>query len=199
MTPIKLVKNFLLVVTLFSNTVYATEVTGLKIEAQTFNCIRDLDKVRGLYVGNLLGNKEATLAVANSPTGGKYPAGSIVQLVPTEVMIKHPNGFSPETQDWEFFELAVSKMGTEIKKRGFADVVNRFGGNCLGCHLKAQPQWDLICETTHGCDPIALTKDMISFIQKTDPRCEANETLTDDEKIAAAQLQQMMTAIAAKK
>jgi hypothetical protein len=28
---------------------------------------------------------------------------------------------------------------------GFAEVNNRFGGNCFNCHAKARPEWDLVC------------------------------------------------------
>jgi hypothetical protein len=40
--------------------------------------------VRRSYVDNLLGDLDATLAVATSATGGVYPPGSVVQaaLVP---------------------------------------------------------------------------------------------------------------------
>ena len=138
------------------------------------------------------GDLAATLAVANSPDGGAYPSGSVVQLVPTEVMVKHPEGTSPATKDWEFFELTVSPEGSTIAKRGFVDVNNRFGGNCLGCHAKAKPQWDMICETGHGCDPIPLTKAMVSVIQKTDPRCESMPVLSAEEKQLLGQLQQLL-------
>ncbi len=174
------------------------KIKAIEINQASFSCIRDLTKVRGLYVGNLLGNLNDTIKVAKSVDGGVYPTGTIIQLVPTEVMVKHPKGFSAATNDWEFFELEISKTGTAIKTRGFANIVNRFGGNCLGCHMKAKPQWDLICETTHGCDPLPFTKSMLSFIQKTDPRCETNARLNDDEKQAAVQLQKMRTAIKAK-
>ena len=65
-----------------------------------------------------------------------------------------------------------------IRKRGFAEVVNRFGGNCFGCHVKAHPEWDMICETTHGCDPIPLTSAMLKALQDTDPRCAGSETVS---------------------
>jgi mono/diheme cytochrome c family protein len=93
--------------------------------------------VRQFYVDNLLGNLDGTLGVANSEMGGTYPPGSVIQLVPGEAMVKRDKGFNPVTHDWEFFELDVSKDGTEIRKRGFAEVVNRFGGNCFGCHIQA--------------------------------------------------------------
>jgi hypothetical protein len=31
------------------------------------------------------------------------------------------------------------------RTRGFAEVNNRFGGNCFNCHAKARPEWDLVC------------------------------------------------------
>ncbi|TXS93617.1 hypothetical protein FVW59_05145 [Parahaliea aestuarii] len=153
------------------------------VTADTFSCIRDMTPVRGFFVDNIKGDLEATLAAANAAEGKPYPAGSVVQLVPTEVMVKREAGFSPVTNDWEFIELDVSAEGSSIRARGFADVVNRFGGNCLACHVKAEPQWDMICEQNHGCDPIPLTPVMIKAIQKTDPRCEPTP-LSDEEKAA---------------
>ena len=152
--------------------------------------------VRGFFVDNLLGDMEQTLEIAHSPTGGKYPPGSVVQLIPGEVMVKHQEGYFPATKDWEFFELDVSKEGSEIKKRGFVDVVNKFGGNCFACHIQARPEWDLVCEKGHGCDPLDLSQEMITAIQKTDPRCEDNPELNDAEKKA---LQDLMKALAGNK
>lgn len=156
-------------------------------QAEDFRCIRDMHPVRGFFVDNLLGDIEATLAVAKSETGGVYPAGSVVQLVPGEVMVKREAGFSTETQDWEFFELDVSAEGSAIRVRGTHDAVNQFGGNCLECHAKAEPQWDLICEQDHGCDPIPLTEVMVKAIQNTDPRCPPVDNLPP-EQIEALEL-----------
>ena len=135
--------------------------------------------VRGFYVDNLNGDLKGTVAVANSANGGVYPPGSVVQLVPTEVMVKREAGFNAATKDWEFFELDVRDGKSVIRTRGFVDVVNRFGGNCFACHVKAKPEWDLICETGHGCDAIPLTTVMIKALQKTDPRCGPPVELTD--------------------
>lgn len=151
------------------------------VTAETFTCLSDMTPVRHFFVDNIKGDIEATVAVANSPDGGVYPEGSVVQLVPAEAMVKREAGFSPATNDWEFFELDVSAEGTTIAKRGFAEVNNRFGGNCFACHVKAQPQWDLICDNTHGCDPIPLSRSVIATIQKTDPRCDPT-ALTDEDK-----------------
>lgn len=164
----------------------------LVIADSDFNCMLDMQPVRGFYVDNLIEGKLAdTLTVAKAGRG-EYPVGSVVQLVPSEVMVKHPKGFSTATNDWEFFELSVSPEGSQISKRGFVDVVNRFGGNCFGCHVKAEPQFDMICETGHGCDPIPLTADITALLQKTDMRCGGRYTPTPQEvemlKALAAQL-----------
>lgn len=145
------------------------------VTADTFKCLAEMTPVRHFYVDNLLDNLEGTLAVANSENGGVYPPGSVVQLVPTEVMVKHNKGWNVATRDWEFFELDVSAEGNTIRNRGFADVVNKFGGNCFGCHIQARPEWDLICEKDHGCDPIPVTAEQILALQKADPRCVAEE------------------------
>ena len=170
------------------------QVDKLVISEADFDCVLDMEPVRGFYVDNLIDGKlQETLDVANAGQGD-YPAGSVVQLVPGEVMVKHPQGFSAATKDWEFFELNVSAEGTQINKRGFVDVVNRFGGNCFGCHVKAEPQFDMICETGHGCDPIPLTKEITTLLQKTDARCGGRYTPTAQEvemlKALAARAQQ---------
>ena len=152
----------------------------VEISKDSFKCLTKMTPVRGFFVDNLLGNLEDTLAAAEATNGAVYPVGSVVQLVPTEVMVKRENGYNATTKDWEFFELAVSPLGSEISVRGAFDVVNKFGGNCFACHIKAEPQWDMICEQDHGCEPITfkhegkdvtLTQAMIKGVQKADPRC----------------------------
>ncbi len=150
----------------------AEDSIEVEVTVETFRCITDMTPVRHFYVDNLLGNLDGTLAVANSAEGGVYPPGSVVQLLPTEVMIKHGKGWNAATRDWEFFELDVTAEGNTIRGRGFVDVINRFGGNCFTCHIRARPEWDLICEKDHGCDPVPLTAEQILELQQTDPRCE---------------------------
>lgn len=166
---------------LLPGTLNADSKTTLEIDANTFQCILDMTKVRHFYIGNLHADKLASTKAVAEAGQGEYPEGSIVQLVPSEVMVKQPKGTSPATKDWEFFELTVSPAGTDIHKRGFTDVVNRFGGNCLGCHIKAKPEFDLVCEQGHGCDPIPLTRNVIALLQKTDPRCGGRYTPTAEE------------------
>jgi hypothetical protein len=143
----------------------------VKVDESSFHCIRQMSPVRHFYVDNLLGNIAGTVAAANAPKGAPYPAGSVVQLVPGEAMVKREPGFSPVTGDWEFFELEVSAGETRILKRGFADVNNQFGGNCFGCHAPAREPWDFICESDHGCEPIPIDHKMTGAVQRSDPRC----------------------------
>jgi len=163
----------------------------LQIDAKSFRCITKMTRVRHFYVDNLRGQIDATLAAANTPAGAVYPPGSVVQLIPGEAMVKRDKGFNVATRDWEFFELDVSTEGTQIRKRGFADVVNRFGGNCFGCHVAARPEWDLVCESDHGCAPIPLTRAMSRALQRTDPRCE-NAPVSAEDAEALKQLQKLL-------
>jgi hypothetical protein len=163
----------------------------VKVDDSSFKCLNEMVKVRHFYVDNLLGKRKATVAVAKRDSGA-YPPGSVVQLIPGEVMVKQPKGFNPATNDWEFFELDVSKEGSNIRKRGFADVNNRFGGNCFTCHVKARPEFDFICELDHGCDPIPITRRMLAALQKTDPRCSNAETVTEDDAKALKELDEVL-------
>ena len=158
----------------------AVTTTVVNIDEESFSCIRDMTPVRHFYVDNLLGDIEGTLAVANAPEGAVYPAGSVVQLVPTEVMVKRESGTFPATGDWEFFELEVNEEGSKIAKRGFVDVVNRFDGNCFTCHVPAREKWDFICESGRGCDPIPIDHKMTGALQRSDPRCGEAEPENGD-------------------
>jgi hypothetical protein len=149
----------------------ATVIPEMKIDADSFVCLSKMTAVRHYFVDNLRDDLAATVAAAKSTDGAVFPPGSVVQLVPTEAMVKHESGWNAATNDWEFFELDVSAEGSSIRNRGFTDVVNRFGGNCFGCHIKAEAKYDFICELDHGCDPIPVTREMIAGIQAQDPRC----------------------------
>lgn len=143
----------------------------LRVDTGSFRCIRQMTPVRHFYVDNLTGQIDATLAAANAKSGALYPPGSVVQLVPTEAMVKREKGFNPATGDWEFFDLNVSESATRIRTRGFAEVYNRFGKNCFACHVPAREPWDFICESDHGCDPIPIDHAMTGALQRSDPRC----------------------------
>jgi|SRR5579859_3134670 len=167
------------------------------ITEKSFRCITDMTHIGHFYVDNLLGDLKGTVQVAESTTGGVYPVGSVLQLVPTEVMVKREKGFNAATHDWEFFELDVSPTGSTIRTRGFVSVVNRFGGNCFTCHVRARPEWDLVCSTTHGCDPIPVTVAMSAALQRTDPRCKHRDPVKAEDAAALLQLAEIQKALAA--
>jgi hypothetical protein len=144
-------------------------VEDLDMQASDFECVLRWTMVGGYRITNKLGHD--ALAIAQSPTGGTFPVGTIIQIVPTEAMVKRRSGFSSMTNDWEFFALGVSGKTTTINTRGTTDVINAFGGNCLTCHMKAMPQYDMVCSTTHGCDPLPLSETQLVNIQSSDSRC----------------------------
>jgi hypothetical protein len=164
----------------------------VKVDDASFKCMRQMTPVRHFYVDNLLGDISATLAAANAPKGAPYPTGSVVQLVPTEAMVKREPGFSPATGDWEFFELNVDAQGSKIGKRGFAEVNNRFGKNCFACHAPAREPWDFICESNHGCEPIPIDHKMTGALQRSDPRC-GPAVPEDGDTMALLKLRAMVT------
>jgi hypothetical protein len=141
-----------------------------RLRAADFHNINTMTRVGDHFVTNVRGHLAAALAVARSPEGGRYPVGTIIQLVPQEAMVKRAPGFSPSTNDWEFFSLDVSSTGTTILTRGGAAVVNRFGGSCASCHSAAQSKFDFVCGPDHGCAPLPIGADVIAALQKSDPR-----------------------------
>lgn len=145
-------------------------VEDFVIEADEFVNIHDMTPVRGFFIDNRMGKLDEAVAVAEDPEGGTYPVGTIIQLVPQEAMVKRAPGFDADSNDWEFFFLDVSPQGTEIVTRGGAEVVNRFGGSCADCHSVAEPQFDFVCEDTHGCEPLPIGDDVIRNVQEADPR-----------------------------
>ncbi|HEY4377766.1 MAG TPA: hypothetical protein VGM93_11435 [Acidimicrobiales bacterium] len=140
-------------------------------KASDFVPLKEMTHVRGFFLANRRGHLAQTLAIARANRGGTYPVGTIVQLVPQEAMVKRRAGFDPASDDWEFFELDVSKAGTTIHQRGGAEVMSRFGvGSCSSCHSVAGKKYDFVCETTHGCAPLPIGRDTIDKIQASDPR-----------------------------
>ena len=173
----------------------ASEPKPLAISEKSFRCMTEMTHIGHFYVDNLVGNLKGTVQVAESTTGGVYPVGSVLQLVPTEVMVKREKGFNAATRDWEFFELDVSPSGSTIRTHGFVEVVNRFGGNCFTCHVRARPEWDLVCDTTHGCDPIPITIAMSGALQRTDPRCKNRGPVSAEDSVALEQLAVIVKAL----
>jgi hypothetical protein len=147
-----------------------TEPEDLVMQSDDFGNIHDMTPVRGFFIDNPLGHLDEAIAVANNPEGGEYPVGTIIQLVPSEAMVKRAPGFDPQSNDWELFSLEVTAEGTTILARGGAEVVNQFGGSCVECHSQARPEFDFVCEDDHGCAPLPIGDDVIQAVQDADPR-----------------------------
>jgi hypothetical protein len=141
------------------------------VDADDFTALVDMTPVRGFFVSNVLGHVDEAVEVAESPDGGVYPVGTVIQLIPQEAMVKRAPGFDPDSNDWEFFTLDATPEGTTILTRGGSEVINRFNGSsCASCHSAAEPQFDFVCEDTHGCEPLPVPDDVITAIQQSDPR-----------------------------
>ncbi|HMV67517.1 MAG TPA: hypothetical protein PKA64_11755 [Myxococcota bacterium] len=143
----------------------------VEVTESSFGCVTDMAPIRVFYATNLLGDLDATRAMETAPQGTAWPVGSLIQLIPTEAMVKRESGFNEASHDWEYFSLRVDASGTEIVQRGTDDVENAAGGNCQSCHAAAQ-DWDLVCERDHGCVALPFSDDTIRAIQDGDPRCE---------------------------
>ena len=76
-------------------------VSAQDIDAKSFRCITEMTHVRQFYVDNLLGNLDATLAVA-IPRRAVLTNGLRHTVIPGEAMVKRDKGFNPVTKDWEF-------------------------------------------------------------------------------------------------
>jgi hypothetical protein len=154
-----------------ASTTSAPAEKDVQVTEADFTNLADMTPVRGFFVSNVSGHLDEALKVANSPNGGDYPVGTIVQLIPTEAMVKHVKGYDPKTHDWEFFTLDASPQGTKITSHGGAEVVNAISkSSCAGCHSAAKPQFDFVCEKDHGCAPLPFTDDVIRAVQRSDPR-----------------------------
>ena len=170
----------------------------VKVDDNSFKCITEMTPVRHFFVDNLLGNLAETVAVATAGKGD-YPEGSVLQIMPNEVMVKQQKGFNPATRDWEFFWIDISKEGSKIFTRGFAEVNNRFGLNCFSCHVKANPEFDFVCELDHGCDPIPVTRPMFGALQRTDPRCANQKEVSAEDAESLRQIGEIVKALTEKK
>jgi hypothetical protein len=164
-----------------------TRERKIKIDESTFKRILKLTPVRGFFVDNLAGNLAGTVAVAQAGKG-EYPEGTVLQLIPNEVMIKQQKGFNPGTNDWEFFALDSDKNGSKIVSRGGEEVNNFLGLSCFDCHKAARAEFDLVCEEDHGCVPLPLTRPMFHAIQHTDPRCQPPEQVSAEDAAALKDL-----------
>src|SRR5580698_10560732 len=142
------------------------------VTPKTFGCLLDMTKVRNTRIQNPDPEKlkEAIRIFRDSVPDKEYPKGTILQLIPTEAMVKHNRADFPNTNGWEFFALRVSADGTVIQDRGDKVLNTSLKKPCLECHLPAA-KFDFVCEKGHGCAPIPVTDQQIAAAQAGDPRC----------------------------
>jgi hypothetical protein len=138
-----------------------------------FVCLADArwTDVDGRRVWNVFGGTrhEQAVALAASRDPGEYPVGTVMQLFSFEAMVKRGKGFSPATNDWEYFVLDTGSGETVITARGTADVGN-IGGSCLSCHGAASA-FDNVCFTNQSCRPLPFFIDTHVEPRDDDPRC----------------------------
>src|SRR5579883_949426 len=129
----------------------------LVITEKSFGCVLDLPKVRNTRIQNPDPEKlkEAIRIFRDRVSGAEYPKGTILQLIPTEAMVKHDRADFPKTDGWEFFALSVSADGTKILDRGDKVLNTSLKKPCLDCHSPAA-KFDFVCEKGHGCAPIPV-------------------------------------------
>jgi hypothetical protein len=137
--------------------------------AEDFGCLTDWTGVRGFFLTNLHGRTDEAIAVAEAGFLGEVPPGTIVQLIPTEAMVKLAPGALPETGDWEYLLLATGRGQTTIEQRGGAEVSNP-AGTCYGCHLGALSR-DYICEDSGLCSAGNVPRSVVDRLVANDTRC----------------------------
>jgi len=159
--------------TLFLYLAVTVSADDLVITEKSFGCVLDLPKVRNTRIQNPDPQKlkEAIQIFKDSVPDKEYPKGTILQLIPTEAMVKHERAAFPNTNGWEFFALKVSADGTTILDRGDKVLNTSLKKPCLDCHSPAE-KFDFVCEKGHGCAPIPVTDQLIATMQSADPRCK---------------------------
>jgi hypothetical protein len=159
--------------TLFLYLAVTVSADDLVITEKSFGCVLDLPKVRNTRIQNPDPQKlkEAIQIFKDSVPDKEYPTGTILQLIPTEAMVKHERAAFPNTNGWEFFALKVSADGTTILDRGDKVLNTSLKKPCLDCHSPAA-KFDFVCEKGHGCAPIPVTDQLIAALQSADQRCK---------------------------
>ena len=150
----------------------ALSADDVVITEKSFGCVLDLPKVRNTRIQHPdpAKLKEATRILRDSVPNTDYPTGTILQLIPTEAMVKHDRAAFPKTNGWEFFALKVTPEGTTILDRGDKVLNTSLKKPCLDCHSPAA-KFDFVCEKGHGCAPFPVTDEQFAAMQSADPRC----------------------------
>ena len=124
--------------TLFLYLAVTVSADDLVITEKSFGCLLDLPKVRNTRIQNPDPEKlkEAIRIFKDSVSDKEYPTGTVLQLIPTEAMVKHDRAAFPNTNGWEFFALKVSTDGTTIQERGDKVLNTSLKKPCLDCHSR---------------------------------------------------------------
>ena len=168
----RVLKRSALVLALFFVVACDVFADDVAISDGTFDCIVNWPKIRNTRIKNQdpQSLERAKRIFQDSVANAEYPAGTILQLVPFEAMVKRSAETFPKTHGWEFFSLDVSGSGTKIRDRGDNVVNVAQGVTCFSCHSAAE-KYDFVCEKGHGCAPIPFNDEQIAKVQEADPRC----------------------------
>jgi hypothetical protein len=125
----------------------AVSADDLVITEKTFGCLLEQPKVRNTRIQNSDPQKlkEAIQIFQDSAPNKEYPKGTILQLIPTEAMVKRDRAEFPNSNGWEFFALKVSPDGTTILDRGDKVLNTSLKKPCLDCHSPGA-KFDFVCE-----------------------------------------------------
>jgi len=172
----------------------------ITINENTFGCISDMKKVNQMYVDNLLGDPEGTVAAAEK--GGTFPVGSALRFIPDEIMVKGKPGSHPSTGDWMFVRLDYDKdKGTQKVTKGYEEVTNFLNLTCFSCHVAAGAGHDFVCGDKDGnknCAEIPFDRPMFHALQNTDPRCKSQGKISTEDTKALERLGQVVKKLLAK-
>src|SRR6266436_2600544 len=94
---------FCLVLCLYSAVTLSAD--SVVITEKSFGCVLDMPKVRNTRILNPDPEKlkEAIRIFRDSVPDKEYPTGTILQLIPTEAMVKHDRATFAYANGWEFF------------------------------------------------------------------------------------------------
>jgi hypothetical protein len=140
------------------------------VGAEAFTCLQGWPLVGHTRYQSTTGQIDLVLEIARQPAGRDFPPGTIIQLQPSEAMVKLAPGSSPSTDDWEYLKLKIKRGQTTIVERGGAELKN-IAGTCHGCHEAARDS-DEVCAAGSGCEPFPdfVLRGALKAAEK-DPRC----------------------------
>ncbi|HEY4220524.1 MAG TPA: hypothetical protein VGO62_04260 [Myxococcota bacterium] len=136
-----------------------------------FVCLADprWSQVSDDFYWGSIGHGDDVVALAKSKQPGTYPVGTVVSLMPGEAMVKRGEGFSSDTNDWEFLQFDLDSGRTIITNRGTTEVAN-IGGTCISCHAPAK-DFDLVCNTNSKCPQLPFFINTHIVPKNDDHRC----------------------------